>query len=337
MNTPLVSICIPTYNRPHLLLEAVRSCQRQTHTNWECIITDNSEKTSDLAPIFASDFNDSRVRYVHNGGNIGFHDSANKGVAMARGKYVKLLMDDDLIDHGFLARMVAVMKREHSAGAVMAPMRIIDGAGHRITPKFYGVRTMKLRYRYMDHDGLVPCKQLLLDFLTRDYPCCIHSGILFRAEALKVALPFGPGGFAGDLYTCMKVATKWNFYYIDEPLSSWRLTEECHTARLHRDGMPVEEFFNILKKIWPDIGGGMFIGEQFWSVWDDALFFCTCRALALNGMAAWRARRPSILWNTLKIVKREDFFWPRHLLGFIPWAIRQALPQRAQPEPRREV
>ena len=40
-NIPLISIIIPTYNRPGLLLEAVASIATQTMTDWEAIIVDD--------------------------------------------------------------------------------------------------------------------------------------------------------------------------------------------------------------------------------------------------------------------------------------------------------
>lgn len=41
MNTPLVSIIIPTYNRAHLIGETLNSVLAQTYTNWECIVVDD--------------------------------------------------------------------------------------------------------------------------------------------------------------------------------------------------------------------------------------------------------------------------------------------------------
>ena len=45
----LVTICIPAWERPKLLVEAVQSCVAQTYTNIEIIISDDSR--SDNAPL----------------------------------------------------------------------------------------------------------------------------------------------------------------------------------------------------------------------------------------------------------------------------------------------
>ena len=41
MYLPLVSIIIPTFNRSHLICEALDSILAQTYENWECIIVDD--------------------------------------------------------------------------------------------------------------------------------------------------------------------------------------------------------------------------------------------------------------------------------------------------------
>ncbi len=42
MNNPLLSIIIPTYNRPHLLLRAVNSALAQTVEDIEVIVVDDA-------------------------------------------------------------------------------------------------------------------------------------------------------------------------------------------------------------------------------------------------------------------------------------------------------
>ena len=49
--TPLVTIYIPTKNRPHLLKRAVRSCLVQNYTNFEIIIIDDNSDAEHLSSI----------------------------------------------------------------------------------------------------------------------------------------------------------------------------------------------------------------------------------------------------------------------------------------------
>lgn len=305
MSTPSVSICIPTYNRPELLLEAIQSCLAQTFSDFEIVITDNSE--NDQTKRMIGQFNEPRIRYHRNERNIGGPQNAAKALSLSRGKYIKWLMDDDLMKPEFLALTVAALEKHPTAGVAMAPMDLIDMQGRQIRPRFYAVRTMHYRYRYQVGDGLVNRKKLLRDFLTRDYPCCVPSGLLVRKEFFD---RFGnidlTANFAGDLELCMRAALHYDFYYIDQVLSSWRYFPTNHTATLQQSGYPVHAFYYITRKILSDPEARkIFAGEDWRRLERDSYFFCTCRCL-LNLHAAVRQGSPRLFAVTLARIWRED-------------------------------
>jgi glycosyltransferase involved in cell wall biosynthesis len=313
MNTssPLVSICLPTYNRPEYLRRAVVSCLAQTYKNFELIITDNS--TNDESAAVAAKFNDPRISYYKNEGNIGPYGSMVRGISLATGKYRKHLMDDDLLKPRCLELSVAAFETNPSVGLVMAPMELIDNDDRRILPKFYVFRTMHYRYRYQVGDGLVDSRKILKDYLTRDYPCCVPSGIMFRDQALEQVLPLDrDADFAGDVDACMGIAANWDFYYIDEVLSAWRYSPESETARFHQTGIKVEVFYHITRKCLKKAKVQAIFKDDWSKIERDSIFFCSCRAM-LNGPAAIRARKPQILWNTFKVMWRED----KYLLNYL--------------------
>lgn len=307
MSTPVVSICIPTYNRPELLREAVRSCVDQTFGDFEIVITDNSD--GDASERVILQVGDPRIRYHRNERNLGGAGNFTKALALARGQYVKWLMDDDLMKPAFLARTVAALEAHPTAGVAMAPMDLIDVHGCQITPRFYLFRTMHYRYRYQVGDGLIDRKRLLRDFLTRDYPCSVPSGLLFRKEFFDRYGGNDPAAdFAGDLDLCMRAALHYDFYYIDEVLSSWRYFPENHTATLHKTGFPIEAFYYITRKILTDPEARrIFAGEDWLRLERDSYFFCTCRSL-LNFQAALLQCSPRLLARTLSLIAREDPF-----------------------------
>jgi GT2 family glycosyltransferase len=321
MNTPHVSICIPTYQRPRLLEEAVRSCLAQTFGDYEVVITDNSP--NDDSREMLRQFTDPRIRYYRNETNLGSHGNAERVLGLARGRHIKWLMDDDLMRPRFLERTVAAMDKYPSVGIVMAPMDLIDEAGKRIFPRFYFFRTMHHRYRYRVGDALVDRKTILRDFLTRDYPCCVPSGILFRREFFDRHGFNDPAtDFAGDLDLCMRAALHYDFYYVDQVLSSWRYFQKNHTATLHKKGLPVHVFYYITRKILNDPQTRrLFAGEDWDGLVRRSHHFCSCRAL-LNVMAGIRARSPKLIADTFRLVLREDPYW-RNRATLPLWALRE--------------
>ena len=335
MSNPLVSICIPTYKRPELLERAIRSCLAQTYPYFEILIADNSP--DDASGQMVTRLNDSRIRYHKNETNLGPYGNVNRVAAWATGTYVKFLMDDDLLKPRCLEFMVAALEQNPGAGMAMAPMDLIDADDKRIFPRFYVFRKMAYRYRYQVGDGLISRKQVLKDFLIKDYPCCVPSGVMWRRECFDRLGYFDPqADFAVDLDFCMRVAAHWDFYYIDQVLSSWRLLTVCHTATLHQTGMNIGAFYYITRKSLADETARQLFDQDEWKkLRRDALFFCSCRAL-LNGLAGLRARNPRLIIDTIRTIFREDPYRGNKLR--LPWfVVREILISlfpRKLPEPK---
>ena len=302
---PLVSICTPTYNRPDFLERAIRSCLAQTFQDFEIIVTDNS--TNDSSEKRIARLNDPRIRYFKNEKNLGPCGNSNRAVSLVKGKYLKFLMDDDLIKPRCLELMVSALENNPRAGIAMAPMEIIDENGKRIFPRFYVFRKMQYRYRYRVGDGLVDKRTATKEFLTHDYFCCVPSGVMMRTECFqRFGLFDEAADFAGDLDKLMQIATAYDLYYIDQVLSSWRLLANNHTASLHQTGLKIGAFYYITRKILEQTKAlELFPPQEREKIIRDSLFFCSCRAL-LNGLAGIRARSPKLIFQMIRSVFRED-------------------------------
>ena len=113
MSEPLVSICVPTYNGARYLRECLDSAVGQTFRAIEIVIVDDS--SSDETPAIAEDYarTDDRVRLIRNPRRLGLVGNWNRSVELARGTWVKLLFQDDLLDPACIERMVAAA---HPAG-----------------------------------------------------------------------------------------------------------------------------------------------------------------------------------------------------------------------------
>jgi len=89
----LVSVIIPTHDRPDLLRRALGSVLTQTYERLEIIVVDDASKV-DVAPIIAY-FQDDRIRLLRHENNQGASIARNDGIADAKGAYVAFLDDDD--------------------------------------------------------------------------------------------------------------------------------------------------------------------------------------------------------------------------------------------------
>lgn len=95
----VVSVLIPTRNRPRLAIKAVRSALAQTYRPIEVVVTDNSD-TDQLGDMLAS-IGDERIRYVKNSENIGPILNWRKALDIANGEYCIVLPDDDYLINPF--------------------------------------------------------------------------------------------------------------------------------------------------------------------------------------------------------------------------------------------
>jgi abequosyltransferase len=97
---PLLSICIPTYNREKYLQECLESIIRQEEFNIEdieIIISDNAsqDNTKDLVHHYQTKY--TNIRYYCNKENVGPLRNFMKLPDYAIGEYVWFLSDDDMM------------------------------------------------------------------------------------------------------------------------------------------------------------------------------------------------------------------------------------------------
>lgn len=109
---PLVSICIPTYNRAGMINRAIESALGQTYRNIEVIVVDNA--SSDNTDVVVAAYADERLSYVKNERNLGLFGNFNRCIELATGKFLHILHSDDYIDPDFTARCVAFFQEHPS-------------------------------------------------------------------------------------------------------------------------------------------------------------------------------------------------------------------------------
>ena len=93
MTRPLVSVIVPTYNRPEMLAGCLRSILHQTYPNVEIIVVNDGGV--DVKKIIDSLNQQNTITFLEHPANQGMAAARNTGIAVARGKYLAYLDDDD--------------------------------------------------------------------------------------------------------------------------------------------------------------------------------------------------------------------------------------------------
>jgi glycosyltransferase involved in cell wall biosynthesis len=311
---PAVSICIPTCNRVSLLKIALESCDAQTCSDYEIVITDNSDNNDTLE--FIKSLDNPKIRYHKNETNIGIARNLELCTSRGTGRYIKVLMDDDVLKPEALAEMTLAMEQNPNVGVVMAPLDIIDQAGMPINYRAYLIKKIKLLYRYRKSSQLIPKKTILTDFLTKEYPCCVPSGIMYRRECFDRLGPIDVNMiFITDVEVCARFATEYDFYYIDKPLCSWRYSPLSYTVtNLHQKGLDTEIYYLLTKKLCADPKVlALYSKEEMVGLHKKAYFFASKRAV-LSILAGIRTMNFPLIFQTLGLMKKNDPY-PSNLIA----------------------
>lgn len=200
------SIVIPTYKRPDLLRETLKSVVGlECSCPYEIIVVDNEANedvtgSTDTEKVIR-EFEYEDLVYFRNEKNLGMVGNWNRGIELARGKYVTILHDDDWVDNNFL---IEVEKKINGTELLLFKPRIQDFSQKQA---FFGIKGAAIRKKIRDFVDCVVIKQRLniKDFYLRN-PACGTLGIIFDKQKM-----LDIGCFDEQLYPIMDYIT-WTKY-----------------------------------------------------------------------------------------------------------------------------
>ena len=114
MNSPKVSVIIPCYNQAQYLKECLDSIAIQTFQNFEVIVVDDG--STKHTEIFKT-LNYPKTKIIHQE-NEGLVGARNKGISLAKGKYILPLDADDKISPCALEKAVQILDSNSQIGIV---------------------------------------------------------------------------------------------------------------------------------------------------------------------------------------------------------------------------
>tara|TARA_B100000989_G_C19531388_1_gene470148 strand:- start:844 stop:1704 length:861 start_codon:yes stop_codon:yes gene_type:complete len=110
---PKYSICIPTFNRSEVVINALNSATNQENQDFEILIVDNN--SDENHKTFLEEYLDGaslkNLTYIRNSHNIGMFKNWDKCIDIAKGEYISILSDDDLLAPNFLTNIDCVVER----------------------------------------------------------------------------------------------------------------------------------------------------------------------------------------------------------------------------------
>lgn len=134
---PLISVLIPVYNVDEKYIqECIDSVLKQSYDNFEiCVVDDASTNKETLAALKKYEKNEKvRIKYRKKNGHIS--RASNDAIDMAKGEYIALLDNDDLLVKDALYEVVKVLNEDKKIDFIYTDEDKLDMDGERCWPNF---------------------------------------------------------------------------------------------------------------------------------------------------------------------------------------------------------
>lgn len=201
-----VSVVIPTFNRAHVVDQAIGSVLGQTYQNLEVIVVDDA--STDHTEEVVKAFGDSRVHYFRHEQNRGAPWARNSGAEVARGEYFAFLDSDDRWFPELLERqLAALIEFSPAVGMICCGMIRTDGESRRVV--IPAARSLTFDGNLIDGVGI-----------------CTSSFLVRRAAFQNI------GGFDvrfssfQDFDFLLRIAREYRIEAIDDVLLEYRVGED---------------------------------------------------------------------------------------------------------------
>ncbi|MCM1496846.1 MAG: glycosyltransferase family 2 protein [Clostridium sp.] len=246
MGEILVSVIMPAYNGEKFIGEAIRSvlCQQ---VPLELIVI-NDQSTDGTEAAVRSFLQDERIVYICNEQNIGVAKSRNKGMELAKGKYIAFLDADDYWTPDKLAKQLALMEEKKA---------VLSSTGRQL----------------MDEEGSLGKVIPIPEEIT--YPSLLKSNVLNTSGVMVLTevarkYPMTQDHLHEDYIMWLSILRDYRKAYgIDEPMLKYRVMKGTKSA-------------NKLKSAKMTFGVYRYMGlNLFYCCW----YFC---CYAVNGFLKYR-------------------------------------------------
>jgi len=214
---PKISVVMSVFNEKKYLEKAIKSIINQSFSNFEFIIIDDgsADGSAEMLDDWAKE--DKRIKIIHQK-NIGLTKSLNKGIKIARGKYIARMDADDISMPTRLEKEINYLKKNPKTVLVSSFVKIIDEKGHEI-----GELTPAVTYDKIKKMSIFSCQ-------------IYHSSSMFGKKIFEKI-----GGYnekyiyAQDIELWFKFMKAYQVANIPEFLLLWRKSPKGIGVRKRRD------------------------------------------------------------------------------------------------------
>lgn len=209
-----ITVLMPVYNAQEFLAEAISSVLSQTYRDFEFLIL-NDGSADDSEKIILS-YRDERIRYVRNESNMGLIHTLNKGLGLAKGRYIVRMDADDICRAERVEKQLAAFAADPSLVLCASNYDLIGGGTKRAASTFFHANELKAQLLFassISHPTVMMLNPL------RSF------GITYHTEFTHCE----------DYRLWTELAAKGNFQILEDRLIRYRLHDKQITARYRQE------------------------------------------------------------------------------------------------------
>lgn len=222
---PTLSIVIPTFEPQAFLLETLKSVldQDDGETKMQIVVVDDGSARANLKESLAQFPNASRIELREHADTLGLAGNWNRAIGYARGEFIHILHQDDVVAPGFYRALLSGMRRSPRIGMGFCRHAFIDERG----------RLERISHRERWRPGIL--RNWLERISERQRLQC--PAAIVRREAYEKLGGFRPDlRYALDWEMWVRIAASYQVWYEPRVLASYRRHSAAETARLHASG-----------------------------------------------------------------------------------------------------
>lgn len=249
-----ISICIPTYNSGNKLERLLDSVKMQTFTDYEIIISDDSNNNG-VKEIIDQQYADLNIHYYHNTVALGTPDNWNNAIAKSTGEWIKIMHHDDwFLDENALQTFVDHIGKNTGAKLIFCAFVNINTDKNTSSPSevsWFELMLLKANYlnMYKNFIGNPSCTMVSSEMKPYAYD-----------KRIKWLIDF-------DFYTWYFRREK-KFTYISKPLIAFRIHANQVTAQTQKNpAVEIPESFLLYEKYGIEILRNVFVYDFFWRLY----------------------------------------------------------------------
>ena len=219
-NDILVSVCIPVYNSEKTIKNTIESVINQTYKNIEIIVIDNN--STDKTTQIVESIKDIRIKLFKNEINLGMVGNWNKCLEYISGQYFTILCADDTIEVDCITKRLKYMISNDKIVLSFSSTYIIDDYDRLIYHR-----------RFFKKTCLFDGREYSIKSFRRHNMYGEPSNVMIKTDVInKVGCFSDKVLYATDFEYWLRVSQFGNLVYIDEPLCSYRVSNNNETSRL---------------------------------------------------------------------------------------------------------